>query len=143
MLMTMTRTLRVWDGHYTDENRLRVDQQCRVEYEGTYISQYETRNSATKADRPDKKIRRIGLIMDLVKGRAAVFSQLVASPDDLLPTDVVIGPSGEKDKAVLESWSSDPQLEDPPRPDVPCAVLDFCEREPTADEKSQLELTRV
>ena len=130
-----TRTLRIWHGIHT-RNGVNVSTHPQAEYKGTYISQYETPN-------PARKMRRIGLIMDMVKGRAAVFSQLVASPDDLPPTDIVIGMSGEKDKAVLEAWSSDPQLAEPWGPDVPCAVLDFCEREPTAEEQSRLELLRT
>jgi len=139
-----TIALRLWHGIRT-RNVVSVSSYPKAEYIGTYISRYEPHIYATNTQRLEKRIRRVGLIMDMVKGRAAVFSQLVTSPDDLPPTDIVMSRLSEdvEIEEVLEAWNSDPKLEDPPRPEVPCAVLDFCEREPTAEENSRLQTFRL
>ena len=136
------RTLRVWDGEHTGD-RLNVAGQHRAEYEGPYLERCEPPTAAMKANRPEWKRQRIGLILDAVKGRAAVFRQVVASREDAIPTDLVIGPGHEQAGAyVLDAWSTDPQHADPPEGDASCAVWDFTEREPTEDEKQTLAALR-
>ncbi len=124
-----TRFLRIWDGEETG-GRVNVSAQPLAEYFGPYLERYETPRAAVKAE---CKGLRIGLIFDKVKGCAVCFRQGVASREDATPTDIVIDRSQRG--FVLESWSTDPQLSDPPGRDAPCVVLDCTERAPTEDEK--------
>ena len=134
-----TRTLRIWDGENDDGGRLKVSGVPRVEYNGPYLERYETPTEAMKTNAPEKKGWRIGLILDAVKDRAAVFRQVVTSRDDPRVTDIVIGLGGDsKGPAPLAAWSTDPQHTDPPGQDAPCQVWDFTEREPTEEEKRSL-----
>ena len=131
------RSLTIWDIDeelFCTKGISKILNRYRAQYEGPAIEQFEPLTAATQAYRPEWRTHRIGVILDTVKGRAAVFRQPVASREAPWPTDIAIGPGQEREgPEVHEAWSTNP-----PGPDVPCVVWDFTERDLTEEEKQIL-----
>lgn len=127
-----TRKLTIWGGKADCHGQVNVNGRWREQYYGFYIESYEPLPESIKANHPEWKAYRNGIIIDVVQNRAAVFRQRVASRQDYRATDIVMGLGWEKDgEEPLESWSTDPQREDPPGPDAHCYVEEYKVREPT------------
>ena len=130
-----TRTLRIWDCEMRGA-KLRVRDKYSAQYTGLYLENYEWPSELVDDEPPEY---RIGLILDVVKNCAAVFRQRVASCDDAVPTEIMLGNGVMSDgKEVFEAWAVDPQAESTDGKYARCHVVDFIRREATEKEQCSL-----